>query len=334
MIAGRIFSPLPGGFCGFGLALLFSLPVSADEFPPGEFPAPPTERLDAEHSHDPIRINARPSMNRFGFPLVRPRRALFGPDGNLYLADWGAGEVVRVAPDGRPETLIQGLNEPSGLAFDRYGNLYIANHSQGLMGEGTIVRVAGNGDRTRFAVNLTGPTALAFDRMGFLFVASFETNSISMVTEDGVVTTFADNIPQPSALLFDTEGDLWVASSTEGEIYRITPEGRVELMAVGLESPSDMAFDQRGNLIVANYSGTQLTRVTPKGGVKAFAIVPKGTISHQFDDDDNIWLLNWDYRFLMKITRNLSVTCPHCGAKIPLLFRPDPEERVKPNHSL
>jgi DNA-binding beta-propeller fold protein YncE len=59
------------------------------------------------------------------------------------------------------------LNVPEGLAFDRAGNLYVANG-----GNGTIEKFTPAGIRSVFASSgLNAPHGLAFDREGNLYVA-------------------------------------------------------------------------------------------------------------------------------------------------------------------
>ncbi|MCP5143382.1 MAG: DUF4347 domain-containing protein [Gammaproteobacteria bacterium] len=62
--------------------------------------------------------------------LANPGGLAYGPDGNLYVADYGAGKVVRF--DGTTGAFIDdfvasGLSNPLGLEFGPDGKLYVAN---------------------------------------------------------------------------------------------------------------------------------------------------------------------------------------------------------------
>lgn len=88
-----------------------------------------------------------------------PISAAIGPDGNLYVATFaagfdaatsgyypGTGRVVRVSSGGAAQVVIDGLNLPNGLAFDRSGALYIAVDSDYAPRDGPhgrILRFAG-----------------------------------------------------------------------------------------------------------------------------------------------------------------------------------------------
>ncbi len=54
-----------------------------------------------------------------------PRHMTFGPNGVLYVAARGAGQIVAIAKKGETITAIRGLNGPHSLAF-REGDLYVS----------------------------------------------------------------------------------------------------------------------------------------------------------------------------------------------------------------
>jgi class 3 adenylate cyclase len=116
-----------------------------------------------------------------------PLGLAFSPDGSLFIADTNnnrvrridhGGNVVTVAGtgdaglsgDGGPATRAA-LDLPSGLAFDRAGNLYIADTGNDrvrkVTPDGTITTAAGGGDADRLA----RPAAVAVDADGVLFIA-------------------------------------------------------------------------------------------------------------------------------------------------------------------
>ena len=283
------------------------------------------------HRHVPIDIDAPPIVSRLPMIPIRPRRLLLEADGTLIVADWGAGTVARVTAAGTVRTLVTDLNEPAGLARDAMGNLFVATHAEGLSRSGTIVKVDVNGEQSVFADGLTGPTGLVFDDNGYLYVAEFDANRIIKISPVGEATTFVDSIPSPAALTFGKDGRLYAASSTEGNVYGISAMGAVTVVARGLQLPSDLATDSRGHLIVANFGGRSLSYLDLKGHARRFAAVPKGTIAVVFDADNNLLLANWDQRLLMKVTTHLSISCPHCGRRIPLrLIRKRPPKKQTP----
>ena len=94
------------------------------------------------------------------------------------------------------------LDGPSGLAYDRQGNLYIADRGNYRVRRvdtaGTITTVAGNG-AFRFggdggpstAASLHWPMDVALDNGRNLYIADVYGNRIRKVTPTGVISTFA-----------------------------------------------------------------------------------------------------------------------------------------------
>src|ERR1700747_3104030 len=72
--------------------------------------------------------------------------------------------VFEYAPDGTRTTFVSGLDGAGAIAFDRAGNLFVADGS-------TILKITPEGTQTIFASGLDNPYSLVFDRGGNLFVA-------------------------------------------------------------------------------------------------------------------------------------------------------------------
>jgi sugar lactone lactonase YvrE len=162
-----------------------------------------------------------------------------------------------------------GIREPTGLAFDAAGNLYVANEYNG-----TISEVTPAGAVSTFVSSGLGvPGSLAFDAAGNLYVANYSNSTISKVTPAGAVSTFVSiGLDGPSALAFDAAGNLYAANDWNWTISKVTPAGAVStIVSSGLIYPDGLAFDAAGNLYVANHvmPGT-ISKVTPGGAVSTF----------------------------------------------------------------
>lgn len=321
-------------FAIFSLASLGAV-TSAFGQRPGDSASGTALRDTLPHRHRPVILNSRPIVSPVDVSLVRPRRILWKEDGTIYVADWDAGRVLRVSPAGRVTIVAEELDQPSGLALDSAGNLYISTFAQGMSKEGTVVRIGTDGMKTVFAVGLSGAADLAIDSNDNLYVAGFSDNTIYRVSSMGEVTTFVTNISGPSALLLDTEGELLALSSSEGALYRIDGMGDVVRIAGGLVAPSDLVLHPQGHVIAVDFGHRRLMHVTPKGKLQLFALVPAGTVAAAFDTHGNLLLTNGDDGTLLKITSHLTIRCPHCGRPIPLHLRsrsvkPPTESEEKP----
>jgi sugar lactone lactonase YvrE len=127
----------------------------------------------------------------------------FDSEGNLYAADFGDQTVYLFTPGGTGTVFIgpsafdpdQG---PAGLAFDRFGNLFVSTEIAGNPGGGdTILIFAPDGTESIFASGLDEPRGLAFDHAGQLFVAEVPattTGDILKFAPDGTGTVFASGL--------------------------------------------------------------------------------------------------------------------------------------------
>jgi sugar lactone lactonase YvrE len=136
------------------------------------------------------------------------------------------------------------FNNPSGIAIDFDGNLYVAdtgNHCiRKITSSGVVTTLAGNiqgysdgtGINSRFLI----PYGITSDSSGMLYVVDSGNNRIRKITPEGVVTTVAGNetalfangtgtaasFNTPQGITMDSSGVLYVADTLNNTIRRIT----------------------------------------------------------------------------------------------------------------
>ena len=137
-----------------------------------------------------------------------------------------------------------GLAQPNGLAFDKAGNLYVANTQNG-----TIEKFTSGGVGSLYANTLSttdAPARLAFDAAGNLFVADFTGGNIEKITTAGVASIFATaGLVRPNGLAFDSSGNLYASNaSPTNTVVKFTPAGVESPFASGggLNSPTYLQF--------------------------------------------------------------------------------------------
>jgi len=181
----------------------------------------------------------------------------FDPDdGSLYVTRSGARgqsepvSLFRLRPGGRLEDVSGDITNPTGLAFDPSGQLYVSSR-----GDGTIYRLTQFNEAVPFARNLGVATGLAFDGEGRLYVGD-RTGTIHRVSGIGEAQEWAHLEPSVAAyhLAFGPDGALYVTGTTISSfdvVHRIDRGGRAEVFFKGLGRPGGLAFDAEGNLYVA-----------------------------------------------------------------------------------
>ncbi len=203
--------------------------------------------------------------------LNSPSALALDSAGNLYIADAGNNRVREVSATTGLITTVAGtgvagytgdnilatqseLNNPTGIALDAAGNLYIADSANNLIREvnassGLITTVAGvpaspggyNGDNilaTQATLNF--PTGIAVDLAGQIYFSDRENSRIRKINAAGIISTLAGN---GTAGL---SGDGNLASNAE------------------VNSPGGVALDHEGNLYLAD-SGNNTVRQVSKG---------------------------------------------------------------------
>lgn len=158
--------------------------------------------------------------------------------------------VYKIDHNRNVRSFLSDFMNPTGLAFDQEGLLYISSRM-----EGTIYQVTPQGHRTIYAEGMGIATGIAFDREGNLYVGD-RSGTVFKINRDRQIFVFATLEPSVAAyhLAFGADGNLYVTGPTTSSfdrVYRISPSGDVSVFYQGLGRPQGLAFDTQGNLYVA-----------------------------------------------------------------------------------
>jgi sugar lactone lactonase YvrE len=161
------------------------------------------------------KITANYSVKPFVTALMNPSGLAVDRAGNLFVSCRNDGTIHRITPEGRAEQWIEGMGVATGIAFDRAENLYVGDRS------GTIFKISPSREVFVFATIEPSLSAyhLAFHPNGDLYVTGPTTSSydrVYRITQGGDVTTFFRGLGRPQGLAFDRDGNLYVAASYGG----------------------------------------------------------------------------------------------------------------------
>src|SRR6476660_730191 len=90
--------------------------------------------------------------SQFATGLHQVDNPVYDREGNLYVTYSGTRgqevpvSIFRVSPSGRREPFVSGIVNPTSMAFDSYGNLYVSSRF-----EGAVYRVRQDGNHETFA---------------------------------------------------------------------------------------------------------------------------------------------------------------------------------------
>ncbi|MDC8005504.1 T9SS type A sorting domain-containing protein [Aureisphaera galaxeae] len=169
------------------------------------------------------------------FDLSVPSKMEWGPDGNLYVTQWGTtqetSKIVSFAPDGTflgpfTPSAPQGL----GLTWDENDFLYISLFGI-TPGSGTVRRYDTDG-------NFAG-----------IFV-------------DSVI------LESPASIWFDSNGDFFVQDFSLGKVMRFDSNGDyIDDFIIDLMNPEGHAFLPNGNILICERGANKITEFNPDGSV-------------------------------------------------------------------
>ena len=98
--------------------------------------------------------------------------------GNLYITDFNASSILKVAPDGTQSTVGSGLSDPDGVAIDSSNNLYVTSNS-----DNKVYKITSAGSQTQVGSGWSSPVSVAVDSTGNVFVT--DSDGLSEVTAGG-----------------------------------------------------------------------------------------------------------------------------------------------------
>jgi sugar lactone lactonase YvrE len=198
--------------------------------------------------------------------------------------------VYKITPDGESEPFLTDIVNPTGLALNPDGEMFITSRY-----DGNVYKVTPFKESEVFARNLGTATGIAFNQEGKMFVGD-RSGTIFLVNEIGESSTFATLEPSMAAyhLAFGPDHFLYVTGpniSSFDSVLRISPDGEVSRFFTGLGRPQGMAFDNAGNLYVAasRQGHRGVVKITPDAEAE-LVVAGAGIVGLCFNDQGDMIL--------------------------------------------
>ena len=252
-----------------------------------------------------------------------PQGLVLDQNGNLYIAeryghrirkiDFSTGKTTTVAGDNSKDTGDKGLvdgegtnarfNEPTDMAFDSQGNLFVVDRGNNCIRKitptGTVSLFAGSPAGTAGVVDGQGSDALFYspfniiiDSSDNLYVSDRGNHKIRLISPAGEVSTYIG-----TGEMGDSDGD----ATTEASLNN--PTGLV------MDKDGNIYFADAGNHKVRKYDASTLQVSTVAGNGTAGVVDGQGTaasfsqpIGLALDQYEELYVADFDGRKIRRIT--------------------------------
>lgn len=245
---------------------------------------------------------ATPSVSNYfaGLPLAGPVGAGRDSEGNLYVADQGHCDVVKIAPD-KTATVFAKLNCWFGSGYNIYysyvedthvdssGNVWVLFTHYNIVEikpDGTVSQpmFTGLGDQYYFDMDSAG---------NFYITAMAGSNHVLAKWRPGAQAEILEQngLSSPTDIARDSSGNSYVTNYGDNTVSKISPTGVITTFVSGLNRPDGIESDSAGNLYVANSGANNIIKITPDGTTSVFASGLSNPYAIRFDSTLNEMLV-------------------------------------------
>jgi len=182
--------------------------------------------------------------------------------------------------------LAQAISYPAALAFDEAGNLYIADYGNGRIvkvtpaGAGTVV-AAGS-----YVFGASTITGVAVDPRGNVYIADRSNNRVIKVAPSGAASSVSVTgltLSSPQGVAADGTGNVYIADSGHRRVIELTAAGIASVVQTPGQTIGTLLFavtpDSNGNLVVADWANNRVLMVNRATSALSFASTGVGATS-------------------------------------------------------
>lgn len=156
-------------------------------------------------------------------------------------------------------SIVSGLSNPRGMAFDAFGHLYIAEITC------NCIKKVVNGSVTNIYGDFNSPFDVAVDSRGNIFVADTANNVIKKIDIFGNVIVIARGFIWPTSVAVDIFDNVYVADYGNNAIKIINSIGLITVIKSAGGNPFNIVVDSLGTSIFYSTNSTQRNIVNCAG---------------------------------------------------------------------
>ena len=244
----------------------------------------------------------------FATGLHQVDNPVFDREGNLYVTYSGTRgqevpvSIFRVGPNGRRESYVSGIVNPTSMTFDASGQLYVSSRF-----EGSVYRVFPNGTHEPYASDLGIACGLAFDRNGVLYVGD-RSGTVFAVQPNRTVNAIATLPPSVAAFHLSVGPDdcVYISAPTLGPydyVYRLDPAtGTIEKVSSRFGRPQGIAFDSQGALyVVEALAGSNGLYRVRQDGTTELVVAGQSLVGVAFDPNGGLVVTSNDTAYRLNV---------------------------------
>lgn len=205
-------------------------------------------------------VNSEPYETHVGVQIAESLHPVANPavdrEGNIYSTFSGSRgqkspvSIYKIDTNYNTKPFVTDMMNPTGLAFDREGMLYVSSRYDGI-----VYQVTPSGNMSVYVEGMGVATGLAFDPEENLYVGD-RSGTIFKISKSRQIYVFATLEPSIAAyhLAFGSDDYLYVTGPTTSSfdsVYRVSRAGEVETFFRGVGRPQGLAVDSMGRVYVS-----------------------------------------------------------------------------------
>ncbi len=180
----------------------------------------------------------------------------------------GEGPAMAFGPGAQTTLTVSvggiGLNEPTGVAVDGAGDVFISD-----FGNNRVVEVpAAGGAQSTLTVSVGGkglnsPFGVAVDGAGDVFIADYYNwRVVEVPAGGGTQTTVGSGLNYPTGVAVDGAGNVFIADTGNWRVVEVPAGGGAQTtVGSGLNGPAGVAVDGAGDVFIADEGNNRVVEV-------------------------------------------------------------------------